>query len=228
LAPFCISLSSMSTSNSLVLYARFASSASWRVRCALNFKGLAYETVPVDIRNVDGQNRDKLNKLNPASRVPVLIHGERVLTESLAIIEYLEETFPMGPRLLPLDAYERAKSRAIALHIACGIQPVQNVRVTRKIDEIVSKGAHKEWAAYWMHLGLQELEGMLRKTAGTYSVGDTVSIADTCIPSIVYKGRGWNVDVCEFPTLHRIDENLAAISAMAAAHQDNQADAPRK
>ncbi|GMS93699.1 hypothetical protein PENTCL1PPCAC_15874, partial [Pristionchus entomophagus] len=213
--------------SNLTLLARFGSSASWRVRCALNYKHIEYDIRPVNLLDLSDENGRKLLQLNPASRVPVLIHGERVITESLAIIEYLEENFD-GPRLLPSDSYERARSRAIALHIACGIQPVQNIRVTRRVNELMGKGAGKEWAKYWMNLGLKELEGMVSRTAGDFCVGDSVSIADTCLPSIVYKGMAWGVDVEEFPTLVRVEKNLAALPTFEAARPERQPDAPKQ
>ncbi|GMR44861.1 hypothetical protein PMAYCL1PPCAC_15056, partial [Pristionchus mayeri] len=211
----------------LTLFTKWTSSCSWRVRCALHYKQIKYETQPVNLLDLNNENGRKLLKLNPASRVPMLIHGERVLTESMAIMEYLEENFD-GPRLLPADSYARAQSRAIALHIACGIQPLQNMRVTRKVSQQHGPEASKEWAKYWTHLGLKELEGMVSKTAGTYAVGDAVSIADTCIPSIMMKGRSWKVDVAEFPTLLRIDKNLAALESFQAAHPDRQPEAAKQ
>ncbi|GMS97410.1 hypothetical protein PENTCL1PPCAC_19585, partial [Pristionchus entomophagus] len=134
------------------------------------------------------QNDRFVREGNPAARIPVLVHGERVITESLAIIEYIDETFP-GPSLLPSDPFILAKSRAIALHIASGIQPLQNVRVLEKTEQIAGRGGKQEWANYWMRLGLAELETMLVKTAGKYCVGDEIIIADTCVPSIVEREK---------------------------------------
>ncbi|KAF8375504.1 hypothetical protein PRIPAC_81933 [Pristionchus pacificus] len=181
----------------------------------------------IGLRSQSERNAEFVLAANPASRIPVLVHGNRLITESLAIIEYLDENFD-GPKLLPTDSFARAKARAIALHIACGIQPIQNVRVTRKIEEMAGAGKHEAWASYWMSLGVWELEGMVHKSAGKYCVGDDISIADICLPSIVYRARAWGVNMDEFPTLTRIDATLQQIPAFAAAHPDRQIDAPEQ
>ncbi|GMS90556.1 hypothetical protein PENTCL1PPCAC_12731, partial [Pristionchus entomophagus] len=210
----------------LTLLSKLTSSTSWRVRCALNYKGIGYNTLPVNLQDLSDDNGRKMLQLNPASRVPVLIHGERVITESLAIIEYLEENFG-GPHLLPSDSYDRARSRAIALHITSAIHPIQSSRVTKRVDDLMGARTGKEWAKYWMHRGLKELEGMVSRSAGKYCVGDSVSVADTCLPSIIYKGMTMGVDLAEFPTLTRVDKNLALLLSFEAARPGKKSDASK-
>ncbi|GMS91993.1 hypothetical protein PENTCL1PPCAC_14168, partial [Pristionchus entomophagus] len=207
----------------LVLYTIYRSSAAWRVRIALNLKELSYESRVVEWKSEKGYNKSELLKINPAGRIPVFVHNGRVLTESLAIVEYIEETFP-GPKLLPSDPFKRHQARAIALHITAGIQPLQIGRTTEKVEEMAGEGKGAEWAAYWLHRGLAELEEMVAKTAGKYAVGDDVTIADICIPSILNNARRWKADISAFPTLLKIDENLDAIPEFAAAHANKQPD----
>ncbi|KAF8374790.1 hypothetical protein PRIPAC_81219 [Pristionchus pacificus] len=210
-------------SDELILYTIFRSSAAWRVRIALHLKGLSFEskTVKWDDEKVMADIREK----NPSVRIPVLVHNGKVLTESLAIVEYIDEVFP-GPKLLPADPFLRHQARAIALHVTAGIQPLQIGRTQNKLEDMAGEGKGAEWAAYWLHRGLAELEEMVAKTAGKYCVGDDVTIADVVIPSILNNARRWNADISKFPTLLKIDKNLAEIPAFIAAHALNQPDAP--
>ncbi|GMR44826.1 hypothetical protein PMAYCL1PPCAC_15021 [Pristionchus mayeri] len=209
----------------LVLYTIFRSSAAWRVRIALAIKGVKYVSKAVSWDNKELMA--ELLSLNPAGRIPILVHNGRVLTESLAIVEYIDEVFP-GPKLLPADPFLRLQARAIALHITAGIQPLQIGRTQQKLEEMAGEGKGAEWAAYWLHRGLAELEEMVVKTAGKYAVGNEPTIADVCIPSILFNARRWNADISKFSTLLKIDENLAALPAFAEAHASKQPDAPKK
>ncbi|GMT37630.1 hypothetical protein PFISCL1PPCAC_28927, partial [Pristionchus fissidentatus] len=171
------------------------------------------------------QFADECYKLNPSERVPVLVHNGHSICESLAIIEYIDEIFP-GVALLPKDPVKRATARALALHIASGIQPLQNLKVMQKLNaEEAGKG--QKWSEYWLTAGLKELEKMVEKTAGRLMVGDDVTVADICLPSILYNARRMGTDVAAFPTLLRIEKELEKIDAFEKALPENQPDAQK-
>jgi len=215
------------------LYSYFRSSASYRVRIALNLKGLPYETVPVHLlRNGGEQFSPEYRKLNPDALVPALVDkadgGERALTQSLAIIEYLEETHP-APPLLPADPLDRAFVRGIALSIACDIHPINNLRVLRYLvrDLKVSEDDKNAWYRHWCEQGLASLETMLSRDSrtGRFCYGDAPSLADCCLVPQIANAQRLNCDLSAMPTLMRINEACLALDAFAKAAPARQPDA---
>ncbi len=212
------------------LYTYWRSSSAYRVRIALNLKGLDWTPVPVHlVRGGGEQHAADFRAVNPQGLVPVLEDGGLPITESLAIIEYLEETRP-EPALLPADAAGRARVRALALSIACGIQPVNNLRVLQYLDEPLGLDAERRdaWYRHWVEEGFRALETQLASEAGTgrFCHGDTPGLADCCLVPQVYNARRYGCDLEAFPTLLRIDAACAELEAFQAAAPERQPDAP--
>lgn len=211
------------------LYNYFRSSASYRVRIALNLKGLPYEYVSVHLLQDGGQQfAPAFRTLNPDALVPVLDDDGDLLTQSLAIIEYLEETHPEPP-LLPRDAVQRAYVRSIALAIACEIHPLNNLRVLRYLVKTlgVSEEQKNAWYRHWVELGLAALEERLvaENRAGRYSLGDAVTLADVCIVPQIFNAQRMNCKLDHVPTIMRIFGNCMALTAFIDAQPSHQADA---
>ena len=204
------------------LYDYWRSSAAYRVRIALNLKGLEYAQIPIDLRA--GQQRDEgYLGLNPQGLVPFLEDGETGLGQSLAIIEYLEERHPEPP-LLPDEPVQRAQARAIALAIACDIHPLNNLRVLQYLERTLEcdESVRMAWYRHWIAEGLRALEATLPKTAGAFCVGDRPSLADICLVPQVYNARRYHCDIEPYPTVRRIDEQCRALEAFARAAPDRQ------
>jgi maleylacetoacetate isomerase len=208
------------------LYDYWRSSAAYRVRIALNVKGLAYQPVPVDLR-AGAQRAPEFLALNPQGLVPVLEDGGVVLTQSLPILNYLEERYPEPP-LLPTDLPGRAKSRAIAVAIACEIHPLNNLRVLRYLARELGLDEERRlvWYRHWVAEGFGALEAMLARSAGAFCVGDAPSLADVCLVPQVYNARRYECDLDPHPTIRRIDERCQMIEAFARAAPERQPDAP--
>jgi maleylpyruvate isomerase len=211
------------------LYSYFRSSAAYRVRIALNLKGLPYDTRPVHLLKDGGQHLlPDYTRLNPLALIPTLVDGPAVLTQSLAIIEYLEETHPIPP-LLPATPIARAQVRALALSIACDIHPLNNLRVLRylKRELDVPEEARDTWYRHWIQTGLQALEKMLAASpeTGTYCHGGTPSLADICLVPQLFNARRLKCDLSAMPTLVRIDAACRALPAFERAAPERQPDA---
>jgi maleylpyruvate isomerase len=213
------------------LYGYWRSSSAWRVRIALAYKRIEYEYVPVHLRRGGGeQHRPEFRAKNPIGYVPVLeleMDGrERRVGESIAILELLEELHPVPP-LLPRDPFFRARVRQITLLIACGIQPLQNTSVRLWVEqELRADGS--AWTGHWVARGLEAVETLVRETAGTYAVGDAVSLADVCLVPQMHFARRSGIALDPFPSLLAIESACAALPSFVSAHADNQPDTERE
>jgi maleylacetoacetate isomerase len=213
----------------LVLYTYFRSSASYRVRIALELKGLAYTAVPVHlVRDGGEQHAAAFATLNPAELVPVLVDGGLTLTQSLPIIEYLDEVYP-APALLPRDAAGRARVRAIAQTIACEIHPLNNLRVLQRLEASLGASAQtkNDWYAHWVALGFTAIEAMLSESAaaGRYCHGDTPTLADCCLVPQIYNAERFGISLVDYPTLRRIGQACLELPAFERASPEAQVDA---
>ncbi len=209
-----------------ILYGYFRSSAAYRVRIALNLKGLAYRQAPVSLVKAEQRSADFL-ALNPQGLVPALQDGDLLLTQSLAICEYLDDAYPDTMQLLPADPVLRARARAFAQAIACDIHPVNNLRILNylKTELGQDEAARNTWYRHWVQEGFAALEQQLAAGAGQYCFGDTVTLADVCLLPQVFNAQRFNVDMAPYPRLAAIAESLAAIPAFADAHPSCQPDA---
>jgi maleylpyruvate isomerase len=211
------------------LYDYFRSSAAYRVRIGLNLKGLAYEAIPVHlVRDGGEQLKDEYRAVNPSALVPALEDGDAVITQSLAILEYLDEMHPMAP-LMPRDALGRARVRSLALTIACDIHPINNLRVLRYLvkEGGLTDEAKNAWYVHWVQEGFAALETLLARSAdtGRFCHGDTPTIADCLLVPQVFNASRFGIDLTPYPTIVRIDAACQAVPAFAAAHPSKQADA---
>lgn len=215
----------MSNETAFVLHGYWRSGTSYRTRIALNIKGQSYQTVPVNL--LAGEQRDEAYRtLNPQGLVPALVAGDVVLTQSSAIIEWLEERYP-APPLLPADPDARAIVRAMAMTVACDIHPLNNLRVLKAIKkDLGADDTQKDaWIARWIDDGFTALETMIARHGGTYAFGDSLTMADCHIVPQVYSAERFGVPLDAFPTLMHIVENARAHPAVTAAHPDRQPDA---
>ena len=213
----------------LTLYTYFRSSASYRVRIALELKGLAYESKPVHlVRGGGEQHSAAFAMLNPAELVPVLGDGSLTLTQSLPIIEYLEEVHP-APALLPAAPAGRARVRAIAQTIASEIHPLNNLRVLQRLEATMGadQQAKSAWYAHWVALGFTVVESMLSESASTgrYCHGDSPTLADCCLVPQIYNAERFGVSLTAYPTICRIGQACLALPAFQQASPEAQADA---
>ena len=215
----------------LALYSYWRSSAAYRVRIGLNLKRLAYDIVPVHLLREGGEQRtDAFAQANPQKLVPVLQHGQRMLRQSLAILDYLDEVWPERP-LLPATARERQRVRALAQLVACDIHPLNNLRVLQYFDHEwhVPQPERDAWARHWMEEGFGAFEQLLAGHPATseFCDGATPTIADCCLVPQLYNARRFGVDLSPYPTLLRIEAACLALPAFDAARPENQPDAPQ-
>lgn len=213
-----------------ILHGYYRSSAAFRVRIALNIKGLSTDHVSVNLMpGKDGQHSDEYKRLNPQGRVPYYSEDEFHLGQSPAILEYLEDQYP-EPALLPSDPREKAYVRQLAALIACDIHPLNNLSVLKYIKREfgADEGAVKKWYGHWIEQGFAALEVMLQdsKTAGLYCFGDVPSLADIYLVPQLYNARRFDVAVDSYPALVRIDHECMKLKAFQDAVPENQHDAP--
>ena len=211
------------------LYTYFRSSAAFRVRIALNLKGIAYEPAYINMKPPAAGHREPgFLAVNPQGLVPALIHAGTTLTQSMAIIEYLEETHPQPP-LLPAAPADRAQVRAMALAVACDLHPLNNLRV---LSYLRSPLAHEEdavsqWYHHWIETGFQALEADAKRCSGDgqHMFGKSVTLADIHIVPQMYNARRFNCDLGAYPTLRSICAHLESLPAFAKAAPEAQPDA---
>jgi maleylacetoacetate isomerase len=204
--------------NQMTLYHYWRSSCSWRVRWALAIKKLPYHSVPVNLLKGEHQTPDFL-KINPLGSVPAIVIGNDSFTQSLAIIEWLDEKYPSNP-LLPSSGMDRLKVREMSLVIAADTQPLQNLAPQQYFSSEASRRA--EYARHWIGRGLRSYEKHANRVAGSFSFGDSVTMADLCLIPQVYNALRFGTDFSEFPTIRRI-YNLAITRAECiAASPGNQ------
>ncbi len=207
------------------LYSYWRSTTSYRVRAALNLKGVAYETVPVDLLAGAQREPDYLS-LNPGKGVPTLVLDDgTVLTQSMAIVDYLDAMVG-EPRLLPVDALERAKVLAAAYTVAMDIHPVNNLRVVGELKSRFDADSEQvqDWMLHWMREGFTSLEAQIAEDT-PFAFGDAPDLADICILAQVYNARRWGLDLNRFAKVTRVENACLAVPAIAAAHPDKQPDA---
>lgn len=210
------------------LHTYFRSSSAYRVRIALNLKGIAYEPTFVHLIKDGGEHRKPIyTALNPQGLVPTLEHDGHVLTQSLAILEYLEETHPAVP-LLPKAPLARAEVRAFVLAALCEIHPLTNLRILNYLKGPLGNdpASADAWVRHWMLAGLQPMEQMLPATSGSaFCFGDAPSLADVCLIPLLFSARRFKTELTSIPRLVAIDAHCRTLDAFAAAAPERQSDA---
>jgi len=211
-----------------VLYSYWRSSSSYRVRIALNLKGIDYKQVPVHlVRNGGEQNQPAYREINPLGLVPALVHDGQVVVQSLAICEYLEEAFPASP-LLPADKRGRARVRSIAQSIASEIQPMNNLGVMQYLKKEMgqSEDAIRKWYVYWVNRGFSAIESWLgSQDTGRFCHGDEPGLADCFLVPQVYNAERFSCDLESYPRIMTITSLCRKLPGFRAAAPENQPDA---
>ena len=215
----------------LVLHSYWRSSAAFRVRIGLNLKGLPYEVAPVHLLRDGGEQHSAAYRAaNPQQLVPMLQHGDRMLRQSLAILEYLDEVWP-EPALLPATARGRQRARALAQLVACDIHPLGNLRVLQYFEREwnVPQPEREDWSRHWIAEGFAAFEALLAgdPATGTFCDGDAPGLADCCLVPQLYNARRFGLDLDPYPTLLRVEASCLALPAFDAARPERQPDAPQ-
>jgi maleylacetoacetate isomerase len=210
----------------LKLYTYFRSSAAFRIRIALNLKGLAFE--PAFVHLAKGEHRKpEYAALNPQGLVPGLQVDGHLLTQSLAILEYLDEAHPQPP-LLPQDAFGRARVRSLSLLIACEIHPLNNLRTLRHLKQALGRSDEEvnAWYRHWIADGLAKLEAELHQAGtGRYAHGDTPGMADCCLVPQIFNAKRYQCELAPYPTVMRVFDACMQLDAFTSAQPDKQPDA---
>lgn len=211
------------------LYGYWRSSAAYRVRIALQWKQLSVEHIPVHlVQNGGEQHSAAYRQLNPSELVPTLVDDDVSVNQSLAIVEYLDEKHPDFP-LLPSDLASRAIVRALALDIAADLHPLNNLRVLQYLTGPLALSEEQKlaWIHHWLHVGFQSLEQKLAQTSGRYCYQDQVTLADVCLVPQVYNALRFQLDMSDYPVIHRIYLQCQQLDAFQKAAPEQQADANR-
>lgn len=212
----------------IILHNYFRSSTSYRVRIGLNIKQIPYEYRAVHLLQDGGQqHQPKFVLLNPQKEVPTLVHGDKVIAQSMAILEYLEEIYPF-PRLLPEDPWRRARVRQICENINSFIHPVNNLKILQYLESqhLYDQIQKEKWIQHWTTIGLKALETLVSQTHGQFAMGDSVTFADLFIVPQFFSAQRFNVDLTPYPILSKINEECLKIEAFQKAHPMEQPDAP--
>jgi maleylacetoacetate isomerase len=206
------------------LYSAWRATAPYRLRIGLKLKGVDYDYVPIDL--IAGQQREQAYRaVNPQGLTPALDIGGQVLTQSLAILEWLDETRP-EPAILPKDPLDRAAVRAMALVVACDIHPLNNTRVGRELHKRgVDADGIKAWSQRWIKDGFDTLEPMIARHGKGFAFGESPTIADCCLIPQVYSANRFEVDLSAYPAIRAVNDRAAEHPAFQAAHPNNQPDA---
>lgn len=214
----------------LKLYSYFRSSASYRVRIALYLKNIHFEYVPVHLVNRGGEQRlTEFLQKNPMGQVPTLEDGDLKLSQSMAILRYLDDLYP-SPALFPIEPRMAAKCIEICEIVNSGIHPIQNLSVLQKLtkDLGMNQNGVSQWAKYWINKGFTGLEQTLQQTAGQFCLGGELSAADLFVVPQVYNARRFKVDMTQFATISRIEQNCLQLEAFQKAEPHTQPDTPKE
>lgn len=210
----------------ITLYGYWRSSAAYRVRIVLNLKGLNYRLSPVHlVKNGGEQHSDAYHELNPSELVPVLKDGEVTLSQSMAIVEYLDDVYPQM-RMIPPAGHDKYQVLSLAQDIACDIHPLNNLRVLQYLRQHldVSEEQKDAWYRHWIQVGFSAFEQKLRRRSGQFCVGDNLSLADVCLVPQVYNAERFGVPMRDFPQIRRISERLRRIPGFVRAAPEHQPD----
>lgn len=213
----------------LILYNYFRSSTSYRVRIALALKGVTYEYKPVHLLNNGGeQNAESYRNLNPLGGVPTLVDADQTISQSLAIIEYLDEKHPQINPLFPKNIFLKAKVRQFCELINADLHPLQNLKVMQFLDKQFGLTAEQKqlWLNKWIHSGLTAAEKTIESFAGKYCFGDTITAADLFLIPQVFSAKRFNIDTSNYKILEKINSNCESLDAFKKAHPYRQIDTP--
>nr|BFD65362.1 maleylacetoacetate isomerase [Bdellovibrio sp. HAGR004] len=213
---------------SMVLYNYFRSSTSYRVRLALHYKGLQFEYKPINLLKGEQLSAD-YKRINPLGGVPTLVHDGKIIPESFAIMEYLDEVFPQNP-LFPQDAYTKARIRQVCEVINSFMHPMANLKTLKYMETKhgYDQNQKDEWAQHWINQGLEVLETTLKEFSGTYSFGNEITMADLFLIPQLLTSQRYKVDISKYPTLVKINENCLKLESFQKAHPFAQIDTPEE